>query len=82
MFGFENAWIVTPWVAGISAAAICTTNLSMAGSAMISSTTPSTMMTAPSRMLFISGVMAAKSRMLTMNPMKMASPPSRGIGTL
>ena len=49
----------------------------------MSSTTPSTTMTtAPSRMLRISGVMGTKMKMLTMKPMKMASPPSRGTGTL
>ena len=81
--GLEKAWITTPWVAGIRAATICTTNFSSAGRAMMSSTTPSTTMTtAPSKMLFISGVIGTKSRMLTMKPMKMARPPSRGMGTL
>ena len=75
--------MVTPWVAGISAATICTTNFSMAGSAIMSSTTPSTtIITAPSRMLRSSGVISAKSRMLTIKPMKMAKPPNRGMGTL
>ena len=81
--GLENAWITTPWVAGIRAATICTTNFSSAGRAMMSSTTPSTtMMTAPSRMLRISAVISTNSRMLTMKPIKMASPPSRGMGVL
>ena len=75
--------MTTPWVAGMAAAMICTTNFSMAGRAMMSSTTPSTtMMAAPRRMLFISGVILTNSRMLTMKPMKIAKPPSRGMGTL
>ena len=83
MLGLEKAWMVTPFRAGIRAATICTTNFSRAGRAMMSSTTPSTtMMTAPSRMLRISPVISTNSRMLTMKPMKMASPPSRGMGTL
>ena len=83
ILGLEKARIVTPWVAGIAAATICTTNFSMAGKAMMSSTTPSTtLMTAPSRMLFISEVMGTNNKMLTMKPMKIARPPRRGIGTL
>ena len=45
----------------------------------MSSTTPSTtMITAPSRMLRISAVISTNSRMLTMKPIKMASPPAGG----
>ena len=81
--GLEKAWITTPWVAGMTAATICTTNFSRAGSGVISSTTPSTtMMTAPNRMLFISGVNWTNSRIPTMKPIKMARPPNRGMGTL
>ena len=75
--------ICTPLRAGIRAATICTTNFSSAGRAIMSSTTPSTtMMTAPNRMLCISGVILTNSRMLTIKPMKIARPPSRGMGIL
>ena len=85
MLGLENAWITTPFRAGIRAAAIWTTNFSMAGRAMMSSTTPSTtMMTEPRRMLCIWPFPRTlpRIRTLTMKPMKMARPPRRGMGTL
>ena len=65
----------------MSAAAICTTNLTSAGSGMMSSMTPTiTTTTLPKSIPCTSLLISANSTTLRIKPRNMAKPPRRGIG--
>ena len=81
--GFDTTLMITPESTAMTAATICTQNLSHALRFMTSSIAPTTTMSmAPRRMPRTWGVIFANSSTESRKPMKMASPPMRGIGCL
>ena len=81
--GFDTTLMITPDKTAMTAATICTQNLSQAFRFITSSIAPTTTMRmAPSRMPRTCGVMFANSSTDSRKPRNIARPPMRGMGWL
>ena len=79
--GFDTTFMITPDKTAMTAATICTQNLSQAFKFITSSMAPTTTMRiAPKSIPRTCGVMFANSRTDSRKPRNIASPPMRGIG--